>query len=86
MQNSTEEVILSSPNFPKHYSNSSRCIWTVHAPEEEYYVYVQFSFIKIEQKYDWLEVCSGKACTKDTRITKLSGKMASYRHTVIYSN
>ena len=69
----THEMILSSPNFPKNYPNSTRCTWTIYAPEGNY-VYVQFLLIKLEPKYDWLKLCEGKLCSKGSRLTKLSGK------------
>ena len=37
-------------------------------------MYIQFLFIKIEQKYDWLKVCNGKECSKDSQLAKLSGE------------
>ena len=69
----THEVILSSPNFPKNYPNSSRCTWTIYAPKKNY-VYVQFFSIKLEPKYDWLKLCEGKFCSKGSQLAKLSGK------------
>ena len=72
LANATEEVLLTSPNFPKHYQNHSRCIWTIHAPKGNH-ICVQFAFIKLEQKYDWLKVCDGSLCSKETQLTELSG-------------
>lgn len=75
MPSLSQEVQISSTNFPSQYLNNLKCTWTVYAPENSN-VYVQFDHIKTEEKYDQLRLCNGRTCSKDdVKLAQLSGEL-----------
>lgn len=69
----TEQQVLQSPNFPNHYSNNMKCIWTIHA-EEGNKVQIKFEFIKLEKDFDRLQLCSDEMCNSEILMGNITGK------------
>ena len=70
----TTDGRLKSPNFPRNYPNNLEYMWTItNGGEEGQRLEIEFSFIKIEKKYDTLKICKETSCNSQNIIAILTG-------------